>query len=120
MNFPTGTNEEVLSSSSLYIASSKLRAYLLLSTPFRFNKLTPLSYVNNSVNLYILYNTYSQKVIRCDCCLLHRMDLVVAGEPGCDGGWVGYSGDGGWVEGTVVMEGGWRDSGDGGWVEVQW
>ena len=33
----------------------------------------------------------------------------------------GYSGDGGWVEeGTVVMEGGWRDSGDGGWVEVQW
>ena len=26
----------------------------------------------------------------------------------------GYSGDGGWVEGTVVMEGGWRYSGDGG------
>ena len=33
----------------------------------------------------------------------------------------GGSGDGGWVEGTVVMEGGWRrDSGDGGCVEVQW
>ena len=24
-----------------------------------------------------------------------------------EGGWR-YSGDGGWVEGTVVMEGGWR------------
>ena len=33
-----------------------------------------------------------------------------------EGGWR-YSGDGGWVEGTVVMEGGWRYSGDGGWVE---
>ena len=29
----------------------------------------------------------------------------------------GYSGDGGWVEGTVVMEGVWRYSGDGGCVE---
>ena len=29
----------------------------------------------------------------------------------------GYSGDGGCVEGTVVMEGGWRYSGDGGCVE---
>ena len=37
-----------------------------------------------------------------------------------EGGWRD-SGDGGWVEeGTVVMEGGWRYSGDGGWVEVQW
>ena len=25
-----------------------------------------------------------------------------------DGGWVEGSGDGGWVEGTVVMEGEWR------------
>ena len=32
----------------------------------------------------------------------------------------GGSGDGGCVEGTVVMEGGWRYSGDGGWVEGQW
>ena len=31
-----------------------------------------------------------------------------------------YGSDGGWVEGTVVMEDGWRYSGDGGWVEVQW
>ena len=38
-----------------------------------------------------------------------------------EGGWRRYSGDGGWVEGTVMMEGGWRYSGDGGWVEeVQW
>ena len=86
MNFPTGTNEEVLSSSSLYRASSKLRAYLLLSTPFRFNKLTPLSYVNNSVNLYtsvhfVLYLQSKGNQVG-DCCLLHRMDLVVAGEQG--------------------------------------
>ena len=66
-DFPTGTNENVFSSSSVYSASIKFRAYLLMSAPLKFNKFTPLSYVNTRVNLYTIIcttATYSQKVLR--------------------------------------------------------
>ena len=61
VDFPTGTNEDVFSSSSVYSAFSRLSAYLVISGHRRFNKFTPLSYVNTDVNWYmfILYCYFS-------------------------------------------------------------
>ena len=61
-DFPTGTNEDVFSSSSVYSASIRFRAYLLISAPLSFNKLTPLSYVNTRVNLYRIICTTATTV----------------------------------------------------------
>ena len=82
VNFPTGTNDDVFSSSSEYRASSRLSAYLLISGPLRFNKFTPLSYVNIRVNLYtfMVYSYYlqSKSTLVSDLSLMDLMDLLVA------------------------------------------
>ena len=78
-DFPTGTNEDFFSSSSVYSASIKFRAYLLMSAPLKFHKFTPLSYVNTRVNLYTIIcttATYSQK--RTPGSDLRQMELLVA------------------------------------------
>ena len=78
VDFPTGTNVDVFSFSSVYNASSRLRAYLVISGPHRFNKFTPLSYVNTDVNLYtfILYCYYLQSK-SAPVSNLSQMDLLV-------------------------------------------
>ena len=77
--FPTETNEDFFSLSSVYRASNRLRAYLLISGTLRFNKFTHLSYVNIRVNLYtfIFYCYYlqSKSTLVSD---MSQMDLLVA------------------------------------------
>ena len=78
VDFPTGTNDDAFISSSVYSASRRLSAYLLISGPLSFNKLTLFSYVKICVNLYaFLYFSYylqSKSTLASD---LSLMDLLV-------------------------------------------